>query len=117
LPGLTRAVKLQSKAAKVGFDWPHVDHVYDKLAEELAELKGAPEDKRQEEFGDLLFVIANLARHLGIDPEAALRNANAKFENRFGYIEERLAKAGKKPVESNLEEMDALWDEAKAQGR
>jgi MazG family protein len=117
LPGLTRAVKLQSKAAKVGFDWPHIDHVYDKLAEELAELKQAPAAKRQEEFGDLLFVIANLARHLGIDPETALRNANAKFERRFSYIEERLAGIGKTPAQSDLEEMDALWNEAKAEGR
>jgi MazG family protein len=117
LPGLTRAVKLQAKAAKVGFDWPHIDHVYDKLSEELAELKEAPPVKRQEEFGDILFVIANLARHLGLDPEAALRDANAKFERRFGFIEEHLAKAGKKPADSNLEEMDALWNEAKAEGR
>lgn len=117
LPGLTRAVKLQSKAAKVGFDWPHVDHVYDKLSEELAELKAAPANQLQDEFGDLLFVIANLARHLGIDPEAALRNANAKFERRFSYIEERLGGTGRKPADSNLEEMDALWDEAKAKGR
>ena len=73
LPGLTRAMKLQSKAAKVGFDWPDVSHVYDKLDEEIGELKSAPRDKQQEEFGDLLFVVANLARHLGIDPEAALR--------------------------------------------
>jgi MazG family protein len=117
LPGLTRAVKLQARAAKVGFDWPHIDRVYDKLSEELGELKAAPVEKRQEEFGDLLFVIANLARHLGIDPEAALRIANAKFENRFSYIEERLAEIGKKPAQSDLEEMDGLWNEAKARGR
>jgi MazG family protein len=116
LPGLTRALKLQAKAAKVGFDWPHVDHVYDKLAEEITELKDAPEDKRAEELGDLLFVMANLARHYGIDPEAALRGANAKFERRFQFIEDRLTEAGKSPDQSDLVEMDALWDESKLQG-
>jgi MazG family protein len=116
LPGLTRALKLQAKAAKVGFDWPHVDHVYDKLAEEIDELKEAPEEKRSEELGDLLFVLANLARHYGIDPEAALRGANAKFERRFQFIEDRLRKVGKAPAESDLAEMDALWDAAKEQG-
>jgi MazG family protein len=116
LPGLTRALKLQAKAAKVGFDWPHVDHVYDKLAEEIAELKEAPEANRAEELGDLLFVLANLARHYGIDPEAALRGANTKFERRFRFIEDRLGEAGKLPAGSDLVEMDALWDESKAQG-
>lgn len=116
LPGLTRAVKLQTKAAKVGFDWPHVEHVYDKLAEEIEELKQAPDDERAGELGDLLFVIANLARHYGIDPEVALRSANAKFERRFGYIEDRLEEAGKSVSQSDLAEMDGLWDEAKAQG-
>ena len=114
LPGLTRAVKLQAKAAKVGFDWPHVDFVFDKLAEEVAELKDAPPDKRAEELGDMLFVMANLARHFGVDPEAALRGANAKFEKRFAFIEDVLATKGITPAESNLEEMDALWDLAKA---
>ncbi len=116
LPGLTRAVKLQSKAAKVGFDWPSVDQVYDKLAEEVAELKAAEPNERAEEFGDLLFVMANIARHYGIDPEAALRGANAKFERRFRHIEDELAKSGKLPKQSNLEEMDALWNDAKAKG-
>jgi MazG family protein len=116
LPGLVRAVKLQSKAAKVGFDWPSTDEVYDKIAEEAEELKTAPADKREEEFGDLLFALANLARHLEIDPERALRGANAKFERRFAYIEARLGEDGKKPSDSDLEEMDALWDEAKARG-
>lgn len=116
LPGLTRALKLQAKAAKVGFDWPHVDHVYDKLAEEIAELKEAPETKRAEELGDLLFVMANLARHYGIDPEAALRGANAKFERRFQFIEDALAENQKTPAQSNLEEMDALWDKSKLAG-
>ena len=117
LPGLTRATKLQAKAAKVGFDWPDISHVYDKLGEELDELKSAPPDEKAEEFGDLLFVIANLARHLDIDPEAALRAANAKFERRFRYIEQELEKQGRNPTDSDLAEMDRLWDEAKAQGR
>jgi MazG family protein len=116
LPGLTRAFKLQAKAAKVGFDWPHVDHVYDKLSEEIVELKEAPEEKRAEELGDLLFVMANLARHYGIDPEVALRGANAKFERRFRFIEDELEKRGKAPAQSDLTEMDSLWDESKAQG-
>lgn len=117
LPGLTRAVKLQAKAAKVGFDWPSVDNVYDKIAEEVAEFREAPADKKAEEYGDLLFAMANVARHLGIDPEAALRGANAKFERRFAHIEARLAEAGKEPKESDLAEMDALWNEAKRLGK
>ncbi|MBI2719766.1 MAG: nucleoside triphosphate pyrophosphohydrolase [Rhizobiales bacterium] len=117
LPGLTRAVKLQAKAAKVGFDWPSVDNVYDKIAEEVAEFRAAPAEKRQEEYGDLLFAIANVARHLGIDPEAALRVANRKFERRFAHIEEQLASRGKTPAQSDLTEMDALWDEAKRAGK
>jgi nucleoside triphosphate diphosphatase len=116
LPGLTRALKLQAKAAKVGFDWPHVEHVYDKLAEEVVELKEAPEAKRAEELGDLLFVLANLARHYGIDPEAALRGANAKFERRFRFIEDALDGKGKSPAQSDLSEMDALWNASKASG-
>jgi nucleoside triphosphate diphosphatase len=113
LPGLTRAVKLQSKAAKVGFDWPTVDNVYDKIAEEIAEFREAPAEKKAEEFGDLLFALANVARHLGIDPEAALRGTNEKFLRRFKHIEAELEKSGKTPAQSGLEEMDALWDEAK----
>jgi nucleoside triphosphate diphosphatase len=155
LPGLTRAIKLQSKAAKVGFDWPSLTPVFDKMREEMAELEevvcspsphsswgegrgeGRPlapasvaaphpnplpaegrgegtEDAIKEEFGDLLFVMANVARHLKIDPEAALRAANKKFTRRFHYIEARLAENGSSPAHSNLAEMDALWDEAKA---
>ena len=117
LPGLTRAVKLQAKAAKVGFDWPSVENVYDKIAEEIDEFRSAPADKKAEEFGDLLFAVANVARHLGIDPEAALRGANAKFERRFAHIEARLADAGKEPRQSDLAEMDGLWDEAKRLGK
>lgn len=116
LPGLTRAHKLQAKAAKVGFDWPSVDQVYDKIAEELEELKSAPPEKRGEELGDLLFVMANLARHYGLDPEEALRGANAKFCRRFAYIEDGLAGRGKKPDQSDLTEMDNLWNEAKTKG-
>ena len=116
LPALTRAIKLQSKAAKVGFDWPHVDHVYDKVAEEVGELRGAPDRERQEEFGDLLFAVANIGRHYDLDPEAALRGANAKFERRFKHIEDQLAKLGKVPKESGLAEMDRLWEDAKASG-
>ncbi|MGH6907223.1 MAG: nucleoside triphosphate pyrophosphohydrolase, partial [Aestuariivirga sp.] len=106
LPGLMRAVKLQAKAAKVGFDWPSVDHVYDKITEEVAEFRSAPEAKKTEEYGDLLFALANVARHLAIDPEAAMRAANAKFERRFAHIETRLAEHGKAFEDSNLEEMD-----------
>ena len=114
LPGLTRAVKLQAKAAKVGFDWPSTDQVYDKIAEELAELSSASPGERAEELGDLLFALANLARHWGIDPESTIRGANEKFERRFRHIEDELAKVGRKPVHSTLAEMDELWNAAKA---
>ena len=121
LPALTRAVKLQNKAAKVGFDWPSLAPVFDKLKEELGELEdalAAPQtvdrNKVEEEFGDLLFVVANVARHLKLDPEAALRAANQKFVRRFHEIERRLAEHGRTPAQSTLEEMDHLWDEAKA---
>jgi ATP diphosphatase len=115
LPGMTRAVKLQAKAAKVGFDWPSVNFVYDKMNEEIAELQGetVPE-KQAAEYGDLLFATANLGRHLGIDPERALRGANEKFQRRFRHIEDELAKRGSSPENSTLAEMDALWNEAKA---
>lgn len=113
LPGLTRALKLQAKAARVGFDWPSVENVYDKISEEIAEFRAAPETEKAAEFGDLLFALANVARHLGIDPEEALRSTNAKFARRFRHIELELEKRGKSPQDSNLEEMDALWDAAK----
>ena len=114
LPALTRAVKLQNRAARVGFDWPQTDQVLDKVAEEMAELREATDPAhRAEEFGDLLFVMANLARHLDIDPEDALRAANRKFTRRFGSIEAALAEQGRHPKDSTLEEMDALWDAAK----
>ena len=156
LPALTRAIKLQDKAAKVGFDWPNLAPVFDKLKEEIAEFEevalpvdprrefllapsliaasdsrsasrpeaaasggrlpgGESPDAIKEEFGDMLFVMANIARHLHLDPEAALRAANQKFVRRFAHIEMRLAEHGKTPSQSTLEDMDALWDEAKAQ--
>ncbi|MBS0244525.1 MAG: nucleoside triphosphate pyrophosphohydrolase [Proteobacteria bacterium] len=143
-PALTRAVKLQDRAARVGFDWPSLGPVFDKVREEIAELEevalpadprlerhrergaaaplptagqgetsGADKTRIEEELGDLLFVVANVARHLDIDPEHALRRANAKFTRRFETIEAKLALIGKTPSESNLAEMDALWNEAK----
>lgn len=153
LPALSRAIKLQEKAARAGFDWPGLVPVFDKVREELAEFEdvaipldpritSTPSGRRnnspaasgllpagesdaankdaanrkaiKEEFGDLLFVLANVARHLEIDPEACLRGANQKFVRRFGHIETRLAGQGRSPAQSSLEEMDALWDEAKA---
>ena len=118
LPALMRAVKLQKRAARVGFDWPSTDEVLAKLVEEAEELTEAraslSEDEIEEEFGDLLFVVANLGRHYGVDPEAALRRANAKFTRRFAAIEDALAARGKTPAQSDLAEMDALWDAAKA---
>jgi ATP diphosphatase len=121
LPALTRAVKLQGKAAKVGFDWPSLAPVFEKMKEELAELDDvvAKGDRAavEEEYGDLLFVLANVARHLDIDPEASLRAANQKFVRRFRYIEDELARRGSSPARSNLDEMDALWNEAKAHER
>ena len=117
LPGLTRAIKLQRRAARVGFDWPQVDQVLDKLVEEARELTEAraamSQPEVEEEFGDLLFVVANLARHLDVDPETALRAANAKFTRRFAFIEHALTQDGRTPAQSTLEEMDSLWDAAK----
>lgn len=121
LPALLRAVKLQKRAARVGFDWPDASHVLDKITEEAGELREAaeslPQEKVEEEFGDLLFVMANLARHMGVEPEAALRGANAKFTRRFERIEAWLAEDGREASESDLAEMDALWDRAKAEER
>ena len=117
LPALMRAVKLQKRAARVGFDWPSTDQVLDKIIEEATELTEARNTLTQneitEEFGDLLFVMANLARHLEVDPEEALRGANAKFTRRFAHIESELLARGKTPAQSDLEEMDELWNEAK----
>ena len=114
LPALMRAIKLQKRAARVGFDWPTTDQVLDKLLEEAGELRDAPKEHQAEEFGDLLFVMVNLGRHLGIDSEEALRGTNDKFTRRFNHIEQTLKAQGSSPKEASLEEMDALWDEAKA---
>jgi len=115
LPALTRAIKLQGAAARVGFDWPDVSFVFAKIVEELDELRSAGTGRAQaEEFGDLMFAMANLARHLRIEPESCLRQANWKFQRRFAHIERRLAEMGKKPEGSTLAEMDAYWEEAKA---
>jgi tetrapyrrole methylase family protein/MazG family protein/ATP diphosphatase len=118
LPALTRAVKLSKRAAGVGFVWPSAKEVLDKLDEEVAELKAevaaGDVEKARQEMGDVLFVVANLARTLDVDPEDALRATNAKFTRRFRYIEDKLAARGKTPAESTLEEMDALWDEIRA---
>ncbi len=118
LPALTRAVKLQQRAADVAFDWPSIGPVFDKIKEEIQELEEARSDKDsaaiEEEYGDLLFVMANLARHLKIDPEKALAAANSKFVRRFRHIETRLAADGIPLAEAGLERMDALWNEARA---
>ncbi|RAK61169.1 nucleoside triphosphate pyrophosphohydrolase [Phenylobacterium hankyongense] len=117
LPALTRAVKLSKRAAGVGFVWPSAKEVLEKLHEEVeeleAEIAAGDLEKARQEMGDVLFVVANLARTLDVDPEDALRFTNAKFGRRFRYIEERLAARGKTPDQSDLAEMDALWDEAK----
>ncbi len=118
LPALTRAVKLSKRAARVGFVWPTIGDVVAKLHEEVAELiveiEAGEIEKARQEMGDVLFVVANLARTLDVDPEDALRTTNAKFVRRFRYIEARLAERGRTPDQSDLAEMDALWDEAKA---
>ncbi|MEM1076125.1 MAG: nucleoside triphosphate pyrophosphohydrolase [Pseudomonadota bacterium] len=121
LPALLRALKLQKRAARVGFDWPSTDQVIDKIVEEARELVEARDHLSQseieEEFGDLLFVVVNLGRHLGLDPEAALRATNAKFTRRFEGVEAKLNELGKTPSDSTLEEMDALWDLVKEEDR
>lgn len=120
LSGLTRALKLTRRAASVGFDWTDPRDVLAKVSEEaeelVAEIDAGDREKMQEEYGDLLFVMANLARHLDVDPEAALRGANRKFDRRFRAVEEYLAADGRSPDEATLAEMDALWDRAKAEG-
>jgi MazG family protein len=130
LPALTRANKLGKRAAEVGFEWPDTYGALDKVAEEIeeirAELKGEPNGEPNgkpdlnaisNEIGDLLFSLVNVCRYLKIDPETSLRHANAKFERRFRYIEQRLQAQGKKPEEVTLEEMDALWEEGKKEGK
>ncbi len=117
-PALVEAQQLTSRAAGVGFDWPNAEQVLEKLDEELGELAearaaGAPRERLEDEVGDLLFVIVNLARFLKVDPEQALRRTNRKFRERFGYVERKLKEQGRTPAGSTLEEMDALWEESK----
>jgi nucleoside triphosphate diphosphatase len=118
LPALLRAEKLTKRAARIGFDWPTLEAVFDKLDEEIAETREAVAegavDHVAEEIGDMLFVLANLARKAGVDPENALRGANAKFERRFRHVETRLAADGRDPKDAGLDAMEALWLEAKA---
>jgi len=121
MPALTRAEKLQKRAARVGFDWGELKPVFAKLREELRELEreiegGGGIARLEDELGDVLFAAANLARKLAVDPEQALRGTNRKFERRFRHMERRLAEKGVKPEEVSLEEMDAYWDEAKREG-
>lgn len=118
MPALSRAMKLQERAARVGFDWPSLEPVFAKLEEELSELhheinQQASHDRLIDELGDILFVCANIGRHLKVDPELALRQANQKFEKRFRRVEELLAEQGRTPRQSNLEEMDKLWGKVK----
>ena len=118
LPAFTRAVKLQNRAARVGFDWPDTVPVFDKIEEELGELKheiqsGGSSAKIAEEYGDFLFVVANLGRHLELDPETILEKANRKFTRRFQQVERKITESGKSINESSLEEMDNLWNEVK----
>ncbi len=121
LPALTRATKLQKRAATVGFDWEEIAPVLDKVDEELLELRQAIKQQQgmariQDELGDLLFVSVNLARHAGVNPETALRQTNQKFEQRFSYIETQLASQGKTLEDASLTEMDELWEQAKKMG-
>lgn len=120
LPALTRAEKLQKRAAQVGFDWPQALQVLDKIEEEIAELREAIHAGKPEaildEMGDLLFAQVNLARHAGVKSETALRSTNQKFERRFHYIEQQVASSGKGWDSYSLEELDKFWDEAKQQG-
>jgi nucleoside triphosphate diphosphatase len=122
LPALTRAIKLQARAGRVGFDWPEPAQVLDKIAEEIDELReeidqGVDKDRLEDELGDVLFACVNLARKLKIDPEGALRRGNRKFERRFRYIEQALAAQGRKPAEATLDEMEAFWVAAKHEER
>jgi len=118
LPALVRAEKLQKRAARVGFDWPDVQGPLAKVREEIAEVEAelasaAPQEVVSAEIGDLLFAVVNLARHAGVDAEAALRAGNLKFERRFRAVEAALADAGKTPQQASLDEMDALWESVK----
>ena len=118
LPALLRAMKLQKRAGTVGFDWESAPKVVEKIAEEAQEVvealtEGAPLEKLEDEVGDLLFAVANLARHLKVDPETALRATNRKFVQRFKFIEQTLAAEGRTPAEASLDEMEAIWQRAK----
>ncbi|MFA0809939.1 nucleoside triphosphate pyrophosphohydrolase [Microbulbifer epialgicus] len=117
LPALTRAAKLQKRASQVGFDWPDINGVLDKIEEEVAELREAvasgDQEHAGEELGDLLFSCVNAARHLKADPEAALRYCNRKFERRFAAVEMALSSEGRRPTDASLEELDQLWEQAK----
>jgi MazG family protein len=122
LPALLRAHKLQARAARGGFDWPEASQVLDKIEEEIGELRhevgnGGDRDRLEDEIGDVLFAVVNLARHLGIDSEGALRRTNAKFERRFRAVEDGLAARGKAPAEASLDEMEELWVAAKQRER
>jgi nucleoside triphosphate diphosphatase len=120
-PALSRAMELQRKASSVGFDWNDPREVLRKIREEADEIEAALDhgnaDELADETGDLLFVLVNLARHVGVDPDLALRGTNAKFERRFGYVEQTLAAQGRSLEQASLQEMDALWDEAKSKER
>jgi MazG family protein len=117
LPALVEAQQIAARAAQAGFDWENADQVLDKLDEERAELaaarRGGSPAELEDEIGDLLFVLVNLARFVKVDPEQALRKTNAKFRRRFGYVEQQLAARGKRPADSSIDEMEALWQEAK----
>ena len=118
LPALVEAQQITSRAATAGFDWSNAGQVLDKLREELAEFDAARDggspDQIEDELGDLLFVLVNLARFVKVDPEQALRRTNAKFRRRFGYVEEKLAERGSSPSASNIDEMESLWQQAKS---
>jgi ATP diphosphatase len=118
LPALTRATKLGKRTAQVGFDWPSVDGALDKLDEEIGELRRAVNEQHQhaqieDEIGDVLFCVTNVCRHLRVDPEEALRRANAKFERRFGFVEQALRAQGRRPEDATLDEMETLWQAGK----
>jgi MazG family protein len=118
LPALVEAQQITSRAANVGFDWTDADHVLEKLREELKEFESARQsgshEQIEDELGDLLFVLVNLARFVKVDPEQALRKTNAKFRRRFGHVEQKLAERGISPAESNIAEMESLWQQAKS---
>ena len=122
LPAMKRAEKLQKRAARVGFDWPAVAPVFDKIREEMAELEvelaaGSSDERIEDELGDLLFAVVNLARKIKVEPGSALRQTNLKFEQRFRFIERMLAEDDRTPQEASLDEMEALWQRAKTEAK